>query len=234
MNPPMEAQPKQQEISRLRARIKQLEAEIVADEAERGWQASGYYTAYYATAGFMLGIFGAMASLLFNVVCAPIAGKTPLELIRVYLTFPLGEKALQLAGSGQNVYAIGDGVILAIGCCLYLGTGMLLGIPVYLALARFAAKSGLIMRIAVASIVSLAIWAFNFYAILSWLQPLLIGGEPGNWITNPSVLPWWVGAATHLVFGATIALLYPLGEYTPYRRAADRKFGGKSKIAPGV
>ncbi len=70
-----------------------------------------------------------------------------------------------------------------------------------------------------ASVVSLAIWGINFYGILSWLQPLLIGGDPGNWITNPSYLPWWVAAATHLVFGWTIALLYPLGEYTPYRRA---------------
>ena len=171
----------------------------------------------------MLGIFGAMTSLLVNVICAPIAGKTPLELIRVYLTFPLGEKALELAEPGQSVHAVGDGMILAIGCCLYLGTGMLLGIPVYLALTRFAAKGGLYARLAVASVVSLAIWGFNFYGILSWLQPLLIGGEPGNWITNPSYLPWWVAAVTHLVFGWTIALLYPLGEYTPYTRARDRK-----------
>ena len=118
---------------------------------------------------------------------------------------------------------MGDGVILAIGCCLYLGTGMLLGIPVYLALTRFAANGGLVARLAVASVVSLAIWGFNFYAVLSWLQPLLIGGDPGNWITNPSYLPRWVAAATHLVFGWTIALMYPMGEYTPYTRAKDRK-----------
>ncbi len=138
----MEAQSKRQEIERLRARISQLEAEIAADEAEQGWHASGYYTAYYATAGFMLGIFGAMASLLFNVIWHPVAGKTPLELIRVYLTFPLGEKALQLTGSGQSGYAVGDGVILAIGCCLYLATGMLLGIPVYLALDPVRGQGG--------------------------------------------------------------------------------------------
>ena len=209
---------KQQELERLRAQAQQLEAEIVKEQAEKGWRPSGYYTAYYATAGFVLGIFGAMASLLFNVIGAPIAGKTPLELIRVYLTFPLGEKALELSSAGQGGYAVGDGVILAIGCCLYLGTGMLLGIPVYLALTRFAAKGGLIARLAVATVVSLAIWAFNFYAVLSWLQPLLVGGDPGNWITNPKFLPWWVAAATHLVFGWTIALLYSWGAYTPYRR----------------
>ena len=67
-----------------------------------GWRATGYYSAYYATAGFLLGSFGAMASLLFNVVGAPLAGKSPLELIRVYLTFPLGEKALQLDRRGRT------------------------------------------------------------------------------------------------------------------------------------
>lgn len=215
----MEAQSKLQELDRLRARVEKLEAEIVKEEAERGWQATGYYTAYYATAGFMLGIFGAMTSLLANVICAPIAGKaTPLELIRIYLTFPLGERALELTSGGQAHYAIGDGVILAIGCCLYLGTGMLLGIPVYMAIARFARRRGLFLRLVVASIVSLAIWGINFYGILSWLQPMLVGGSPGNWITNSDYLPWWVAAATHLVFGWTIAVLYPLGEYTPYRR----------------
>jgi hypothetical protein len=219
----MEVEHKRQEIERLRARISELEAEIAADEPAPSWRPSGYYTAYYATAGFMLGIFGAITSLLFNVICAPIAGKTPLELIRVYLTFPLGEKALALSEPGHSVHAVGDGMILAIGCCLYLGTGMLLGIPVYLALTRFAAKGGLVARLTVASVVSLAIWGFNFYGILSWLQPRLIGGNPGNWITNPSYLPWWVAAATHLVFGWTIALLYPLGEYKPYMRVRDRK-----------
>jgi hypothetical protein len=217
----MDAPNKLQELERLRAQVQNLETEVNQEEAERGWQATGYYTAYYATAGFMLGIFGAMTSLLANVICAPIAGKTPLELIRVYLTFPLGKQALELTTTGQPSYAVGDGVILAIGCCLYLGTGMLLGIPVYMTIARFARRRGLFFRLLVASIVSLAIWGIIFYGILSWLQPMLVGGEPGNWITNSDYLPWWVAAATHLVFGWTIAVLYPLGEYTPYRRSAS-------------
>jgi hypothetical protein len=219
----MDLETKRRDLERLRAQVQQLETEIVKERAEKGWRASGYYTAYYATAGFVLGIFGAMTSLLFNVICAPIAGKTPLELIRVYLTFPLGEKALELSNTAHSAYAVDDGVILAIGCTLYLATGMLLGIPVYLAITRFAGSGGVIARFAVATIISLAIWAFNFYAVLSWLQPLLVGGDPGNWITNTRFLPWWVAAATHLVFGWTIALLYSWGEYTPYRRIKDVK-----------
>jgi hypothetical protein len=184
----MDIPAKREELEQLRARVEELE-EIIRAEAQRGWQATSYYSAYYATSGFLLGIFAAIVSLLFNIVGATIAGKSPLELIRIYLTFPLGEQALRLTQAGQDVYAVGDGVILAIGCCLYLGTGMLLGIPVYMALTRFAARGGLVMRLLVASVVALAIWAINFYGILSWLQPMLIGGEPGNWITNSDYLP---------------------------------------------
>ena len=103
-----------------------------------GWQPSGYYTAYYATAGFLLGSVGAMASLLFNIIGAPIAGKSPLELIRIYLTFPLGEQALLLAEPGRAGQTVSDGMILAFGCCLFLFTGMLLGIPFQLVLAKLA------------------------------------------------------------------------------------------------
>ena len=89
---PMDLKTKKQEMERLQAELQRLEDEINKEEAAQGWQPSSYYTAYYATAGFMLGSFGAMASLLFNVIGAPIAGKSPLELVRIYLTFPLGAR----------------------------------------------------------------------------------------------------------------------------------------------
>jgi hypothetical protein len=68
------------------------------------------------------------------------------------------------------------------------------------------------------AILAFGLWLFNFYAILSWLQPMLFGG---HWITDPKLLPPWVAAATHLVFGWSMALLYPLGEYVPYRRPTE-------------
>jgi len=95
---------------------------------------------------------------------------------------------------------------------------MLLGIPVTMAISRFAKEGGLVKRLIVGGAVAILIWAVMFYGILSWLQPMLVEGDPGNWITNTQYLPWWVAAATHLIFGWTIALLYPLGEYRPYRR----------------
>jgi hypothetical protein len=204
---------KQQELEVLRSRVRQLEAELTSGELVPQEQISRDYPDYHATAGFLLGIVGASASLVFNVIGSLVAGKNPLELIRVYLTFPLGEQALQLAErGGANVYAVNDGLIVALGCCLYMGTGMLLGVPVTLALAKFAPRGSLPRRLAVGGLVALAIWAVNFYAILSWLQPLLFGGR---WIVDGSWLPWWVAAATHLVFGGTIALLYPLAWPAP-------------------
>ncbi len=197
---------KKQRLAELRAEVTQLEAELSRDKTPPPqWQATSYYTAYYATTGFLLGGIAAMSSLLVNVVGALIFGLQPLELIRVYLTFPMGEKALDFG-------AVDNGLILAIGCCLYVGTGMLYGILFQLVLTRFTANSTMAMRFVVVSLLALGVWLVNFYGILSWLQPLLFGGR---WIVDQ--IPWWVAAITHLVFGWTMLLVYPLGRYTPYR-----------------
>jgi len=160
--------------------------------------------------GFMLGIFGALASLIFNVVGALIYDEYPLELIRVYLTFPLGDRALELQ----------SGLALAVGCCLYIGTGMLLGIPFHLAISRWADKSSFFGKIAFVSLLSLAVWLINFYCILSWLQPALIDMSEKNLIVNK--IPVWVAALTHLVFGWTMVAVYPLGRFSPYRRVTEQ------------
>jgi hypothetical protein len=204
---------KRYELEMLRTQVRELENELQAAEAERRYVPPLYYGSYYATTGFLLGIFGAAASLLVNIIGAPIVGKSPLELIRVYLTFPLGEKALQLSDPAHHVFAISDGTILAIGCCLYLATGMVLGVPFYVALTWWAGRASFVERFITATVLSLALWAISFYGILSWLQPMLFGG---NWIVSGQYLPWWVAAGTHLVFGWTLMALYPLGQYTPY------------------
>lgn len=201
---------KRRELADLEARAKELANELAEQEPVQPFQPKGYYAAYYATTGFMLGIFGAMSSLLFNVVGSAFVGQHPLELIRVYLTFPLGDKALELD----------SGLALAVGCCLYLATGMLLGIPVYLALTYWTANSTLIKRLLVASIISILIWVVMYYGVLSWLQPAVVDMDPKNWIIHR--VPPWVALLTHLVFGWTIALLYPLGDFTAYRRPMEQ------------
>lgn len=203
-------QAKQAEIERLKARLSELEGELDDESITNGdWQRRGYYLTYYATTGFFLGMIGALTSLLFNVVGAAAVGKNPLQLIKVYLTFGLGEKALD-----PN---LDSGMALAIGCCLYIATGMLLGVPFHLILTRFAPEASLGKRLAIATVLSLAIWIINYYLLLSWMQPLLFGG---NWIVNE--IPIWVAAATHLVFGWTMALVYPWGLREPYRLQTEQ------------
>ncbi len=192
----------QEELAQLRQRINELESQLQSTQPP--WQAHGYYGAYYATTGAMLGLFGAAASLLCNIVGSLLVGQHALRLIQIYLTFPLGERALQIEG----------GLALAIGCCLYLATGMLFGIILHLALTWLGYRYrdfSFTRRLLAASLLGLLLWIVNFYGILSWLQPVLFGG---NWIVR--LIPWWVGALTHLVFAWTMALAYPLGLYQPY------------------
>jgi len=211
----------QNELEQLRSREREIERLLNEHRASEGWSPQGYYGTYYALTGSLLGLIAAMVSLLLNVVGSVIAGKeSALELIRVYLTFPLGEKALSLSQGGQTIGAIGDGMILAFGCCLYLFTGMLLGIPIYMALARLVPNANALVRILLGAILGLAVWAVNFYGILSWLQPLLFEKA---YITSGEYLPPWVAAATHAVFGITIAAMYPLGEFNQYIRPMEKK-----------
>ena len=201
----------QRELERLRKRVDQLEEEKVAAEPlNRDWTRH-YYPSYYATTGFFLGMFGALASLGFNVVGAWLVGLHPLQLIRVYLTFGMGERALQLQLKGGD-----EGLALIVGIKLYIVTGMLLGIVFQLVLSRLADRDSLAKRLLIASVLGLAVWVVNYYLLLSWIQPLLFGG---NWIVRET--PWWVAALTHLVFGWTMAVLYPLGKYEPYQVRMD-------------
>ncbi len=198
-------------LTRLREEAARLQAEIEAEAFGRAageWARRGYYLTYYATTGFFLGMVAALVSLMFNIAGATIAGKDPLQLIRVYLTFGLGGRALDPA--------FDNGLALAMGCVLYIATGMLLGIVFHVVLTRYASRATLLGRLLWASGLAVAVWLMNFYGLLSWIQPLLFGG---NWITstNPVYLPWWVALATHLVFGWTMAVIYPWGLFHPYR-----------------
>jgi hypothetical protein len=201
----------QKELALLRKRVDELEEEKVAAEPiSREWTRQ-YYLSYYATTGFFLGMFAAVASLLFNVVGAWLMDLHPLQLIRTYLTFGMGERALHLQLRGGE-----EGLALIIGIKLYIATGMLLGSLFQVVLSRLADRGTVLQRLVIASVLGLAVWVVNYYLLLSWIQPWLFGG---NWIVGQ--IPWWVGALTHLVFGWTMALLYPLGAYQPYQVRMD-------------
>lgn len=194
-----------EELAQLKARVAELEDRAAAEESPNGdnWTRD-YYLTYYATTGFFLGMIGAVTSLMFNILGSLAVGQHPLQLIKVYLTFGLGERALRPE--------VDSGLILAIGCCLYIATGMLLGALFQVILSRFAPHGRLLDRLLLASGLAVAAWIVNYYLLLSWLQPWLFGG---SWILTS--IPWWVALLTHLVFGWTMALVYPLGTYEPYR-----------------
>ncbi|MBI5764060.1 MAG: hypothetical protein HZA51_11100 [Planctomycetes bacterium] len=196
----MDRNAKLRELDQLRAQVAAVEAELVSDINPHAWVPTTYYTTYHILAGMILGLAGAVTSLLFNIVGAAMVGMHPLELIRVYLTFPLGEKAL----------TIDSGFALAAGCCLYLGTGMIGGVPFHLILSRYFGASSFAVRLCIASILGVGVWLINFYGIIAWLQPTLIGG---NWIVER--VPVYVALSTHLVFGWTMLAVDQWGKFAP-------------------
>jgi hypothetical protein len=107
---------------------------------------------------------------------------------------------------------------------LYLATGMLLGVPVYLALTWLGASGSFIKRMVIATVVSIAIWLFMYYGVLAWLQPAVVKMSPENYIINR--VPPWVALLTHLVFGWTMVLVYPLGDFVAYRRPMEQSNEG--------
>ncbi|MEX2308573.1 MAG: hypothetical protein WD738_13310 [Pirellulales bacterium] len=164
------------------------------------WPEAGYRPARYAKSGLMLGTLAGCTSLIVNVIGSlawtVFGGEAlhPLRIIQVYLTFPFGQQALRLDG----------GAVLALGCLLYLVTGMFYGILFELTSSYYLPHAGVRARLVSYSVLALIVWLINFYGLLIWLQPLLLGGR---WIVD--LIPWWVGAVTHLVFGWTMALVYP-------------------------
>lgn len=197
------------ELQRLRERVAELEDQVAEGASSDAWRFDVYWT-YYATTGFFLGMLAALSSLLFNVLGSLAIGQAPFKLIAVYLTFGLGEKALDVDTEANGPLA------LAIGCCLYIGTGMVMGIPFQMVFSRFGPQKTVAWRLAVGSILGIAVWLVNYYLLLSWLQPLLFHG---NWIVEN--VPPLVAAFTHLIFGWTMALAYPLGKYEPYHVRND-------------
>ena len=211
-----------QAVEQLRSQVQQLQGELDKVAEAQCWPPARFFWVEHVIYGAVLGAFGAAIALLANVILAPLAGKHPLELIRVFLTFPLGAEALALAESAPHAPVMRDGMILTFGCCLYLVTGILFGILFHAAKTRFVQPT-LGNRLVISTILALLVWQVLFYGLLSWLQPLLFRG---NWITSNQHLPWWVAGATHLIFGWTMALLAPMARYVPYRpRAAAEDEG---------
>jgi len=202
----MDGQDRQGLIREHRAAIRQLEAEAAGEKQARSWPPEGFYLLWHVVVGMTLGGVAAVVSLLANMAGAPLFGQRPMELIRVFLTFPMGARALEIE----------EGTVLMVGSVLYLLTGALFGIVLHLVLSVSFADASRGKRFLVATGLGLALWIVNFYLILSWLQPLLLGG---NWIVR--LIPPWVGAFTHLAFAWTVALGEIWGHFETDRGGAS-------------
>ncbi len=195
----MEAESRRRRIDEHLEAIRRLEAEAVAEESP-AWPPKQYYMLWHVVIGMMFGGIGALVSLGANMIGAPLFGEESLRLIRVYLTFPMGEQALH-AGAGH---------VLFIGCVLYLLTGAAYGVLFHLVMSIYFRAASRIKRFIVGTAMGLLLWVVNFYLVLSWLQPLLQGD---NWIVR--LVPVWVGALTHITFAWVMLLGELWGRFEP-------------------
>lgn len=187
--------------------IASLQEEASIKHPDESWPPKSFYLWYHVTTGSILGGVGAIVSLLFNVVGSVIFDKHPFELIRIFMTFPMGGSAL----TSDSATA------LVVGIILYIGTGACYGVIFEVIMAKYFKASSRMTRILAAITIGISIWLLNFYAILSWLQPMLFDG---NWII--SMIPFWVAALTHIVFALTMVAIGEWGHFeaTDYKRQA--------------
>jgi len=192
------------EIERHRASIAELEAQLVAEPRAAGWPPSGFYLTFYVVAGTIIGILGSLTSFLFNVVGSLLVNQDPLYILRVYGTVFLGAKALTT--DDLNFF-----MLVAI---VHFSVGAIAG-AVYHVLVNLFVPDRPAMQIGLGALYGLLMWIVNFYFVLTWLQPRLVGE---SFVLQ--LMPAWVAAATHLVYGLTLGLLQPLGRFVPYRPVA--------------
>ena len=178
------------------------------EEAAASEQAGGppaFYGIWHVLVGGMIGSIAALISLAMNMLGALAFGVDPMRLVRVYLTFPMGERALVAE----------DGLVLFIGSGLYILTGASFGIVFHLAMRLLFHDAGYGKRFLLATLFGLGVWIISFYLILSWLQPMLLGD---NWIVR--LVPIWVAAATHLCFAWCLFIGELFGNQTPFGKEA--------------
>lgn len=190
------------------ALLSTIDNESAAKRVDETWPPKTFYWWYHITTGCILGGVGAIASLFFNIVGSAIIDKNPFELIKVYMTFPMGASALTSAS---------ESILIIVGIILFIVTGSFYGVVFEVIMYRYFKTSSRGSRVIAAMGIGVAIWIINFYGILSWLQPMLFDG---NWILQ--MIPFWVALLTHLVFALTMVIIGEWGHFeaTDYKRQA--------------
>ncbi len=191
------------EIERHRMALVDLEAQL-AEPATANWPPVGFYLTFYIIAGTTIGILGSLASFIFHIVGSLLVNQDPLRFLRVYGTVFLGARALTT--EDLNFF-----MLVAI---VHFSVGAIAGAVFHVLVNRFVPNRSM-LQIGLGALYGLVMWIVNFYLILSWLQPRLVG-EP----FVLELMPAWIAALTHVIYGVTLGLLQPLGRFVPYRPAA--------------
>jgi len=186
-----------------RKAIAELERELRA-ETPPNWPPSGFYLTFYVVSGLLIGILGSLTSFLFHIVGSLIVNQDPLMFLRVYGTVFLGQRALTT--DDLNFFMLVAVVHFSIGAA---------GGAVFNVLVNRYVPDRPLLQVGLGAAYGLLMWVVNFYGILVWLQPRLVGH---GYVLE--LMPVWVAALTHVIYGVTLGLLQPLGRFVPYRSAA--------------
>lgn len=188
-------------IEEHRRAISLLEARL--GEPTVRWPPPGFYLTFYVVAGMILGILGSLTSFAMHVLGSVLIAQDPLRILRVYGTVFLGPKALTT--DDLNFF-----MLVAV---VHFSVGAAAG-AVFHVLVNRLVPDRWPLQLVLGAAYGLLMWIVNFYVVIAWLQPRLWGQA---YVLQ--LMPIWVAALTHLVYGLTLAVLQPLGRFVPYRPA---------------
>ncbi|MFQ5706337.1 MAG: hypothetical protein ACE5HO_02755 [bacterium] len=194
------------EIAKHRQAIEELENKLVGEVASppKQWPPKGFYYTYYIVAGMLIGLIGSMASFIFNVVGSRLVAQDTMQVLRVFGTLFIGSDALHTQ----------DLTFLMLVLMVHFSVGAVAGAIFHVLVNRFFADRSHGMKILFGAIFGVALWITNFYLVLSWLQPMAVGAA-----LILKMMPIWVAALTHLVYGLTLGILQPIGKFIAYQPA---------------
>lgn len=192
------------EIEQHRAAIIDLEAQL-REPVTHSWPPVGFYLTFYIVAGATIGILGSVTSFAFNVLGSLLVKQDPLLFLRVYGTVFLGAKALTT--DDLNFF-----MLVAV---VHFSVGASAGAVFQVFISRFVPDRPA-LQIVLGGVYGLLMWVVNFYLIITWLQPRLVGQA---YVLE--LMPIWIAALTHLIYGLTLGVLQPLGRFVPYRPAVS-------------
>ncbi len=195
----------EEEIDRHRRAIADLESQIDVSKSApiaAPWPPPGFYLTFYVVVGTILGVLGSLASFLFNVFGSLMVDQDPYYILRVYGTVFLGQEALTT--DNLNFF-----MLVAI---VHFSVGAMAGAVFHVAINRFYPNASAFQQIGLGAAYGLLMWIVNFYLVLWWLEPALVGQA---YVLE--LMPFWIAALTHLIYGVTLGVLQPLGKFSPYK-----------------